>query len=143
MAENTKRKPRTIRENDGFSGVDAVERAFKLLDALHSGNSAVTLKELSERSGLTKPTILRLAVSLDKFGYMAKDAEGHYHLGPTLWRLGSFFRQNLDLERIVKPVLEDLVAQTYNAGYSYSSTSGASLNRVLRVRVEGRPAQKS
>ena len=119
MAENTKRKPRTIRENDGFSGVDAVERAFKLLDAFHSGDSALTLKELSERSGLTKPTILRLAVSLDKFGYMAKDAEGLYHLGPTLWRLGSLFRQNLDLERIVKPVLEDLVAQTDESASFY------------------------
>lgn len=137
MVEETKRKPRKNRENDGFSGVDAVERAFKLLDAFNSGDSAFTLKELSHRSGLTKPTILRLAVSLEKFGYMEKDAEGLYHLGPKLWQLGSLFRQNINLERIVKPVLQSLVAQTDESASFYIPRGdyGICLYRVNSKRL--------
>lgn len=93
------------RQNDGFAGVDAVERAFTLLNAFNDGYTALTLKELSNRSGLTKPTILRLAVSMEKFSNMVKDSEELYHLGPMLWRLGSLFRQNLNLEVIIKPAL--------------------------------------
>ena len=70
MVDKMKRKSRTNRENDGFSGVDAVERALTLLDAFNGGDSALPLKELSQRSGLTKTTILRLAVSLERFGYL-------------------------------------------------------------------------
>ena len=107
------------RQNDGFSGVDAVERAFTLLNAFNEGCTALSLKELSNRSGLTKPTILRLAVSMEKFSYMVKDSEGLYHLGPMLWRLGSLFRQNLNLEVIIKPVLEELVKKTGESASFY------------------------
>ncbi len=107
------------RQNDGFSGVEAVERAFTLLNAFNDGSTALPLKELSNRSGLTKSTILRLAVSLEKFGYMVKDSEGLYHLGPMLWRLGSLFRQNLNLEVIIKPVLEELMKKTGESASFY------------------------
>lgn len=107
------------RQNDGFAGVDAVERAFTLLNTFNDGSTALSLKELSSRSGLTKPTILRLAVSLEKFSYMVKDSEGLYHLGPMLWRLGSLFRQNLNLEVIIKPVLEELVKKTGESASFY------------------------
>lgn len=107
------------RQNDGFAGVDAVERAFTLLNAFNDGTTALTLKELSNRSELTKSTILRLAVSMEKFGYMIKDSEGLYHLGPMLWRLGSLFRQNLNLEVIIKPVLEELSKKTGESASFY------------------------
>jgi len=137
LAERAERKPRANRKNDGFSGVDAVERALTLLDAFSSGHSMLTLKELSERSKLTKTTILRLSVSLEKFGYLVKDAEGLYHLGPMLWRLGSLFRQNLNLERMIKPVLEDLVAQTEESASFYIPRGdyGICLYRVNSKRL--------
>jgi DNA-binding IclR family transcriptional regulator len=137
VAEETKRRPGKSRKNDGFSGVDAVERALTLLDAFNSGDSALTLKELSQTSGLTKTTILRLSVSLEKFSYLTKDDNGLYHLGPMLWRLGSLFRQNLDLERIIKPVLEDLVAKTEESASFYIPRGdyGICLYRVNSKRL--------
>jgi len=53
---------------------------------------------------------LRLAVSLERFGYLGRGTDGRYRLGPTLWRLGSVYRQNLELEPILRPALQALVA---------------------------------
>ena len=97
---------------DERTGVDAVERALQLLDALGSVEASLSLKELALKSGLTKPTILRLAVSLERFGYLGRGADGRYRLGPTLWRLGSVYRQNLELEPILRPALQAIVALT-------------------------------
>ncbi|MHA1553115.1 MAG: helix-turn-helix domain-containing protein, partial [Alphaproteobacteria bacterium] len=70
-------------------GVESVERALRLLECFSGAESALSLAELSRRSGHYKSTILRLAVSLDRFGYMHRGADGRYRLGPTLWRLGA------------------------------------------------------
>jgi len=56
---------------------------------------------------------------LEKFSYMIKDSAGLYHLGPMLWRLGSLFRQNLNLEVIIKPVLEELSKKTGESASFY------------------------
>jgi DNA-binding IclR family transcriptional regulator len=97
---------------DDRTGVEAVERALSLLDALGSVETALSLKELALKTGLSKATILRLAVSLERFGYVGRSLTGTYRLGPTLWRLGSVFRQNLELEPIIRPALQALVSLT-------------------------------
>lgn len=98
--------------SDDRIGVTALERGLSLLDALGDAGMGLSLKELSGRAGLSKATVLRLAVSLERFGHLRRDAAGNFHLGPTLWRLGTVFRQNLDLEPHVRPVLDALVSLT-------------------------------
>ena len=119
------------------TGVDAVERALTLLDSFNDGGTALTLKELSDRSGLNKATILRLAASLERFGYMKRDGEGLYHLGPALWRLGSLFRRNLRLGGVVRPVLNNLVALTAESAsfYVMRDNAGVCLYRVNSPRL--------
>ena len=89
---------------DDRIGVTALERGLGLLDAL--GAARIPLQ--TQRP----PTVLRLAVSLERFGHLRRDSVGNFHLGPALWRLGTAFRQNLDLEQHVRPVLEALVSLT-------------------------------
>lgn len=98
--------------DDERVGVSAVERALAILDALGAANAGLSLKELALKTSLSKATILRLAVSLERHGYLSRSAAGDFRLGPTLWRLGSVFRQNLELEPIVRPALEALVSLT-------------------------------
>jgi len=131
------------RKNDGFSGVDAVERALTLLNVFHDSPTALRLRDLAKRSGLTKPTILRLAVSLERFGYLARDRNGLYHLGPMLWRLGSIFRQGLDIGDVVRPVLVDLVQETGESASFYVPRGDIGVclyrvnsNRLARDHVE-------
>lgn len=92
--------------------VEAVERALTILDAFGDGAHSLTLGELANRTGLYRSTILRLAASLDRFGYLHRGSEGRFRLGPTLWRLGVHYQNAFDLADHVRPVLADLAHAT-------------------------------
>lgn len=100
-------------------GVDAVDRALALLECFGEEDAALSLAELSRRSGLYKSTILRLAVSLDRFGYMTRREDGRFRLGPTLWRLGSHYRRQFDLGELIRPELRALVEATGESASYY------------------------
>ena len=100
-------------------GVDAVERAFQILDCFRGDLEALTLAQLAERSGLYKSTILRIAVSLDRYGYMSRQGDGRYRLGPTVWRLGSQYHRQFDLAGVVRPVLHRVVEATSETASYY------------------------
>src|SRR3712207_9376492 len=68
--------------------VEAVERALTILEAFREGEEALSLAALAEKTGFYKSTILRLAASLEGFGYLAREARGLYRLGPGFWRPG-------------------------------------------------------
>ena len=122
---------------DTAGGVEAVERALRVLDCFEPGDAGLSLKELADRSAVNKATILRLSVSLEKFGHITRDAEGLFHLGPSLWRLGSVFRQNLRMGPVVRPVLAELVKSTGESAsfYVQRGNSGVCLYRVNSHRL--------
>ncbi|MFF8771075.1 IclR family transcriptional regulator [Kitasatospora sp. NPDC015120] len=82
--------PRTERTTTerASGGVQSVERAFQLLEALADAGGVATLSELSTSSGLPMPTIHRLVRTLVQQGYVRQDATRRYTLGPRLIRLG-------------------------------------------------------
>ncbi len=93
MAKNTEKKPPALK------GVSAAERALAVLTAFRRGDSALSLAELAERTGLVKSTILRLALSLQQYRLLARLPDGSYRLDAggagdlvlksrTFWALG-------------------------------------------------------
>lgn len=92
--------------------VDAVERALSILDAFEAGDGRLALSEIARRTGLYPSTILRLAGSLEHWGYLRRDADGQFRLGPTLLRLGGLYRDSFDLGDIIRPVLKRLGEQS-------------------------------
>ena len=128
--------PDKAQASDTTGGVEAVERALRVLDCFEPGDTGLSLKEVADRSGVNKATILRLSVSLEKFGHITRDA-GLFHLGPSLWRLGSIFRQNLRMGPIVRPVLASLVSATGESAsfYVQRGNSGVCLYRVNSHRL--------
>lgn len=92
-------------------GVAALERAFALLDAFRSAQSSLSLAELSARSGLYKSTILRIFVSLERYGYLQRLQSGRFVLGSTLFELGNAYQRTFRLIDFVRPVLERLAAE--------------------------------
>ena len=128
---------------DTTGGVEAVERALRVLDSFVPGDTGLSLKEIADRSGVNKATILRLSVSLEKFGHVRRDAEGLFHLGLSLWRLGSIFRQNLRMGPIVRPVLANMVNATGESASFYVQRDNAGVclyrnnsHRLARDHVE-------
>ena len=98
--------------SSGENRVEAVERALSILEAFTEDDRFLTLAALSERTKLYKSTILRLIGSLERFGYIGRAADGTYHLGPSLWRLGSLYRSAHDLGEFIRPQLRILVEKT-------------------------------
>ena len=89
-------------------GVNAVNRALALLDVFMDGGSPLSLAELTRRTGLVKPTVLRLLLSLEGAGYITRLANGKYQLGAKVMQLGTVYRANFALDAHVLPVLRQL-----------------------------------
>src|SRR5687767_14125614 len=92
-------------------GVAAVERALAVLAAFRRGDTSLSLAELSVRTGLVKSTIMRLAVSLERYGFLVRLHDGSYQLGAEALRLGVAYQQSFRLEALVLPALEGCVAR--------------------------------
>ncbi len=113
-------------------GVAAVDRALALVSICGESETALTLAELAERSGFYKSTILRLASSLFRAGYLTRLEDGRFRLGPTLLHLGSRYQTTFRLDEFVLPVLRRLAAETGESA-SFYVREGAS--RVCLFRV--------
>jgi DNA-binding IclR family transcriptional regulator len=98
--------------SDSGQRVEAVERALSILSAFGDGAKSLSLAELSNRTGFYRSTILRLAASLERFGYLHRDSDGLFRLGPTLLRLGVLYQNTFNLSDYVRPVLVELVKKT-------------------------------
>jgi DNA-binding IclR family transcriptional regulator len=89
-------------------GVAAVERALTILDAFRADDPSLTLTELARRAGLHKSTTLRLAASLEAFGYLRRLEGGAYVVGPTPLRLAAHHQRQLRTADVVPPALRRL-----------------------------------
>jgi IclR family acetate operon transcriptional repressor len=69
-------------------GVQALDRAFELLEAMADAGGIATLSQLAAATGLPMPTVHRIVQSLAVGGYVRKDVSHRYALGPRLIRLG-------------------------------------------------------
>ncbi|MBP0110634.1 IclR family transcriptional regulator [Bradyrhizobium vignae] len=94
------------------TGVDAVARALAILKKFGPERREMTLTELATATDLYKSTVLRLAATLEEGGFLTRGDDRLYRPGPELWRLGSLYRQSLDLGDLVRPTLRRLVEAT-------------------------------
>lgn len=92
--------------------VEAVERALSLLETFEEGRTRLSLAEMAQRAGLYPSTVLRLAASLARFGYLRRDEEGMFRLGPAPLRLGQLYQSGFNLAEVVRPALARLVERT-------------------------------
>jgi DNA-binding IclR family transcriptional regulator len=101
--------------------VEAVERALTILEAVAQREEPATLAELAERTGLYKSTLLRIAASLERFGYLVRQDDRRFRLGPSLSTLGSQYRRHFNLEDYIRPELRRLVDATRETASFYVS----------------------
>jgi len=104
--------PSPVKPDAAPGGAAAVDRALALLCAFRSGDAVLSLSELAQRTSLYKSTALRLLASLDHAGLVQKIEAGGYALGGEVARLASVHSASFSLDRVVLPVLKQLVAAT-------------------------------
>jgi DNA-binding IclR family transcriptional regulator len=114
-------------------GVNAVNRALTLLDVFIDGGVSLSLAELTRRTRLVKPTVLRLLLSLEQAGYLTRLDNGQYQLGAKVMQLGTIYRTNFALDGHVLPVLRHL-ADTTKETASFHVKEGN--KRLCLFRVE-------
>lgn len=100
-------------------GVIAVERALSVLDAFTANDRALGLAELARRVSLSKPTVLRLAKSLARGGYLVRNDDASWRLGPKLARLGALYQAGFRIEDVVQPALRRLAQETGESAAFY------------------------
>jgi IclR family acetate operon transcriptional repressor len=89
-------------------GVQSVERALELLEALAEPGEAKGVSELARATGLPVATIHRLLATMVSRGYVRQDAGSHkYTLGSHLIRLGDAAAR--DFAQFARPYLAELM----------------------------------
>lgn len=117
--------------------VAAVERALTILDVFDRDDNALSLAELSDRSGVHKSTILRLALTLERFGYLARGGDGAFRIGSKPFFIGAHYQRWIQPADVILPALNELAALT-GENSSFMVRQGSV--RICLYRVASRHA---
>jgi len=116
-------------------GVAALDRAIAILDSFTTADRSLSLAEIAARTGLYKSTILRLAESLLKHGYLQRLEDGRYQVGPRPFSLGAIYQRSLRVEDVIRPLMSRL-AQLTGESASFYVLQGSV--RVCLYRIDSR-----
>lgn len=89
----------------------SVNRAMSFLELL-AENDGLTVTQLADRLGTGKATAFRLAKTLVERGWVEKDEELRYRLGPGLLSLAPALQLGQDIRHRLRPIMDDLYDQT-------------------------------
>lgn len=97
--------------------IQVIERIFSLMDVLASREEAISLKEISERTGLHPSTTHRILNDLAVGRFVDRPEAGNYRLGMRLLELGNLVKDRLNVrDAAVQPMreLHKLIQQPVN-----------------------------
>ena len=96
---------RTDREEN--SGVQVIDRAAQILNALEGKREGLSIAELAKAAEIPRPTVQRIALSLQRAGLLARIADSkRFALGNQLLRLA--FSVHVDVIALAQPILHQL-----------------------------------
>jgi DNA-binding IclR family transcriptional regulator len=93
-------------------GMSVTSKVLALLGAFSHEAPALTLTELSRRTGLSLPTVHRRVAELVEWGALERGLDGRYRIGLRLWEVGTLAPRGSDLRNTALPVLQDLYDST-------------------------------
>lgn len=90
-------------------GVKSAERVLEIFNILADNPRGMTCKEISGKLGYASSSTFELLKTLLENGYLSINENKKYSLGTMLIRLGNVVNDNLDLKKIIKPHLLELM----------------------------------
>ena len=129
--------------------IQVLERTFALLDMLASQAEPVSLKEISERTGLHPSTAHRILNDLTLGRFVDRPHAGSYRLGMRLLELGNLVKDRIDVREAALGPMRELHKLTHQAvnlsmrqgdeiiyvERSYSERSGMQVVRTVGGRA--------
>lgn len=89
--------------------VQALDRAFDVMETLCGARDGLALHELTEATGLHKSTVHRMLQALVHRGYATQDEDtGRYRMTTRLYALSGQVVENLDLVQVARRPMEEL-----------------------------------
>lgn len=87
----------------------AVEKALTILNMFTKKRPEWSLTELSRDLDMSKPTVLRILNTLEKYGYVQKNkVNGRYRLGMKVFDLGSVVVNQFEVRSVALPVMREI-----------------------------------
>jgi IclR family transcriptional regulator, carbohydrate utilization repressor len=129
--------------------IQVIERMFALFDVLSSREEAISLKEISEKTGLHPSTTHRILNDLAIGRFVDRPEAGSYRLGLRLLELGNLVKARLNVRDAALPAMRELhklTQQTVNLSVrqgdeivyverAYSERSGMQVVRAIGGRA--------
>ncbi|MPY80968.1 MAG: helix-turn-helix domain-containing protein [Actinophytocola sp.] len=91
--------------------VQSLERGLVVIQAFADHTSALSLSEVAEITGLSRPTVRRMLLTLTRMGYVRCDGRG-FALTPRVLNLGYAYLSSLNVTDVAQPYMEQLVEHT-------------------------------
>src|SRR3954471_1976786 len=113
--------------------IEALARGLDVLRCFQPRPPTMTLSEIAAATGLARPTVRRILLTLEELGYV-RPAERGYALTPRVLELGMAYINALDLWDVARPHMRRLVEQT-DESTSMAQLDGSDIVYVARVAV--------
>jgi IclR family transcriptional regulator, pca regulon regulatory protein len=123
----------TARDDAGPDFIESLARGLEVLRTFRPGRRVSTLSEIAADTGLARPTVRRILLTLEALGYV-RTADRGYALTPRVLELGMSYIASLDIWDVARPHMERLVAQTHEST-SMAQLDGGDIVYVARVAV--------
>lgn len=114
--------------------IRSVSRAFRILEEVGASHAPLTVKAIARRCGLNLSTAYHLVRTLTYEGYLDRDRDGFFVLGPSVARRFHDLQASFDQPPEAHEVLRHLSAMTRRTAYLGRFVSGRILITDL---VEG------
>ncbi|MCG7207435.1 IclR family transcriptional regulator domain-containing protein [Streptomyces arenae] len=116
--------------------LQTLERGLSVIAAFTGSEPLMGLAELGALTGLSKPIVRRILLTLERLGY-ARSTGGRFALTPKVLELGYAYLSSVRLTDTARPLMEELTSQL-GVGTSLAALDGADivyLDRTQRGRV--------
>ena len=129
-------RPQEPKAQKERAGVQSLERAFGLLEAIARARGGIGLAELSKTVGLHNSTTFHLVKTMVALGYIRQDRDKRYRIGRSLFALAAGSLDEVELVSLATPALEDLTEATGESGH-FAVRSGDSVVVIAKTSGSG------
>lgn len=109
-------------------------RGLEVLAAFRPGDAGLANAELASRTGLTRPTVSRLANTLLRLGYLRRDDTGRYLLSTRVLRMAYPVLAHLRIRQLARPFMREF-AEYARGTVSIGTIDGTDLIYVETTRI--------
>jgi DNA-binding IclR family transcriptional regulator len=105
--------------NPKSADVGVLTKVLRILEVLQKSPSGADLRQISREAGINKSTAYRFLAHLERAGYLLRDSSGAYMIGIKLFQLGARVNPQDLLQKMSRPILQELwktTGETVNLG---------------------------